>query len=89
MGGFGDPFIGSYLPGGTARAPDDDPSMNSIFGGSRLLKASRSFAGLYCRESSEVCCVEKAAGSGDASIILSKLGRGATDEARNIERAVV
>jgi hypothetical protein len=52
---FGDAFMGSYLPGGTANAPDEEPSMNSMGGGSRLLKASLSFDGRYCSESSGVC----------------------------------
>ena len=65
---FGDPFIGSYLPGGTASAPDEEPSTNSMGGGSRLLKASLSLDGRYCSESSGVKggCMGK---SGDASII--------------------
>lgn len=65
---FGDALIGSYLPGGTANAPDEEPSTNSMGGGSRLLKASLSLDGRYCRESSAVVndgCMGK---SGDASI---------------------
>jgi hypothetical protein len=54
----GVPFIGSYLPSGTASPPLEDPSINSI-GGSNDLK---SCVGLYCEESSEVCCVEKDGG---------------------------
>jgi hypothetical protein len=42
---FGVALIGSYLPSATARAPEDEPSTNSIGGGSRLLKASISLAG--------------------------------------------
>ena len=41
---FGLAFITSYLPS-TANVPDDEPSMNSMGGGSRLLKASVSFDG--------------------------------------------
>ena len=42
---FGEPLIGSYLSSATARVPVDDPSINSIGGGSKLLNASMSFAG--------------------------------------------
>lgn len=42
---FGVALIGSYLPSATARAPEDEPSTNSIGGGSKLLKASMSLAG--------------------------------------------
>lgn len=42
---FGVVLIGSYLPSGTAKAPEDEPSTNSIGGGNRLLKASRSLDG--------------------------------------------
>ena len=41
---FGLAFMGSYFPSATAKAPDDEPSMNSIGGGSKLLKVSKSFA---------------------------------------------
>ena len=38
--------MGSYLPSKlAAKAPDDEPSTNSTGGGSRLLNATRSFAG--------------------------------------------
>jgi hypothetical protein len=42
---FGVSLIGSYLPSATARAPEDEPSTNSMGGGSKLLKASMSLAG--------------------------------------------
>ena len=39
-------LIASYLPSATASVPVDDPSMNSIGAGRRLLNVSRSLAGL-------------------------------------------
>lgn len=39
--------MGWYFPSATANSPDDEPSTNSIAGGSRALKASISFAGRY------------------------------------------
>ena len=39
--------MGSYLPSGTASAPEDEPSTNSMGGGRSLLKASKSLDGLY------------------------------------------
>lgn len=44
---FGDPLMGSYFPSPRTKVPEDDPSMNSIAGGRRLLKASMSLAGRY------------------------------------------
>lgn len=51
--GFGEPFIGSYLPSATNKVPEDDPSTNSTTGGRSLLKLSMSLAGLYCDTLSE------------------------------------
>lgn len=45
FGAFGVALIGSYLPSATARVPEEEPSTNSIGGGSNLLKASISLAG--------------------------------------------
>lgn len=67
---FGEALIGSYFPGGTASAPEEDPSMNSIGGGRRLLKASLSLAGRYCRvDSSAVEKMDCVGRSGEASIL--------------------
>lgn len=46
--------MGWYLPSGTARAPEDEPSTNSMGGGRRLLKVSTSRAGRNESESSGV-----------------------------------
>lgn len=75
MESFGETLIGWYLPSGTARAPEEEPSTNSIGGGRRLLKASTSLAGRNERGSSwvdEDTFGEKGAEgrSGDASIIM-------------------
>jgi hypothetical protein len=51
--GFGEPFMGSYLPSATSKVPEDDPSTNSTTGGRSLLKLSISLAGLYCDALSE------------------------------------
>lgn len=65
-------FMGSYLDSATASAPEDEPSTNSMGGGSKLLKASRSREGRYWLVSSLLRCEEKSgAGVGyleDASI---------------------
>jgi len=42
---FGLAFMTSYFPSAIANAPEDEPSINSIGEGSRLLKASISFDG--------------------------------------------
>ena len=65
------PLTGVYFPSGTASAPDDDPSINSIGGGRRLLKVSMSRTGLYCDASSEDCWGENESIGyrSDASII--------------------
>ena len=59
----------SYFPSTTANVPDEEPSINSTGGGSRLLKASVSFDG---RQSSEVCCGENIGDGkrGAASIVF-------------------
>jgi hypothetical protein len=66
---FGLAFMTSYFPSTTANVPDEEPSMNSTGGGSRLLKASVSFDGRY---SSEVCCGENIGDGkrGEASIVF-------------------
>lgn len=69
-------MIGSYFPSATASVPDEEPSMNSIGGGNKLLNASISFEGRYCNGSSEVCFGENPAGAGKrgeaASIIVDQ-----------------
>jgi hypothetical protein len=42
-------FMTSNFPSATANVPDDEPSINSIDGGSKLLKASVSFDGRWSR----------------------------------------
>lgn len=42
---FGLAFMASYFSSTTANVPDDEPSINSMGGGSRLLKVSVSFDG--------------------------------------------
>jgi hypothetical protein len=78
---FGETLIGRYLPSGTASAPEDEPSTNSIGGGSKLLNASTSRAGRNESESSADFAEffgEKDAGgrSGDASIMAGAGSRG-------------
>ena len=58
--------MGWYLPSPTASTPEEDPSTNSILGGKSLLKASRSFAGLY-----EVSSVKREEGSREAWLTVA------------------
>jgi hypothetical protein len=57
--------MGWYFPSGTARTPDEDPSTNSMGGGSRLLKAAKSLVGRYCDAPSANCCGENELGKLD------------------------